>query len=163
MSNVFTNKHVIIAMIVAPILAVIAYFAVDNYVSEKPHQAVKGASYPLVAKSNCRYESGKCTLENGDIEVHITTEIIGTTAANILLNSNITLQGAKLALAQEGQEVSPLAMASQNSANTEWLVSVSSDQISNAQLQLALSIDDSIYFGGATTIFIENKTGFENK
>ena len=40
-----TNKHVVIALIVAPILAVIAYFATDAAVGEKPHKAQAGKSY----------------------------------------------------------------------------------------------------------------------
>ncbi len=163
MINVLTNKHVIIAMIVAPILAVIAYFAVDHYVSEKPHQAVKGASYPLVAKSNCRYESGKCTLQNGDIKVSITAEIIGATAANILLESNIALQGAKIALAQEGKNSTPLNMTSQHNESTQWVVSVTPDLLDNTQLQLALSINDTVYFGEVSTVFANYKTGFSQK
>jgi len=71
MLKTLTNKHLIIAMIVAPILAVIAYYGVDRVVSETPHKAVKGQSYPLAAKSNCRYKSGECTLKNGDISLTI--------------------------------------------------------------------------------------------
>jgi NADH:ubiquinone oxidoreductase subunit 3 (subunit A) len=60
----FKNWHVIIAMIVAPILAVLAWFAVDYFVAERPHAAKEGAAYSLIAKSNCRYDSGQCDLEN---------------------------------------------------------------------------------------------------
>ena len=48
------NKHVVVAMLVAPILAILAWFAVDSMVAERAHSAKPGASYKLVAKSNCR-------------------------------------------------------------------------------------------------------------
>ena len=62
----FKNKHFIVALLIAPILAIIAYFGVDIAVSEKPHAAKKGQSYKLVSKSNCRYTSGLCDMENGE-------------------------------------------------------------------------------------------------
>ncbi|MBX2859174.1 MAG: hypothetical protein KTR17_10965 [Cellvibrionaceae bacterium] len=64
-----TNKHFVVALIVSPILAVVAWFAVDKIVTPAPVVAEGGASYPLVAKSNCRYSSGKCALTNGDIKI----------------------------------------------------------------------------------------------
>ena len=67
----FTNKHVITAFIVAPILAVLSYYAVDLLLKEQPHVAVAGSSYPLVAQSNCRYTSGRCDLKNADFVAQI--------------------------------------------------------------------------------------------
>jgi hypothetical protein len=40
------NKHVVIAMIVAPILAVLAWFAVGALVGEKAQVAKPGGAYP---------------------------------------------------------------------------------------------------------------------
>ena len=67
----FSNKHVLVAMLVAPVLAIMAWFAVDYFVAERPHAAEEGATYTLLAKSNCRYASGKCDLENADFELTI--------------------------------------------------------------------------------------------
>ncbi len=160
MSNVLTNKHVIIALIVAPILAVIAYFAVDASVSEKPHQAVKGESYPLIAKANCRYESGKCTFENGDISIDLETEVIGATAININLQSSIALQGAKMALVHSEDQSSPSNMKAINNSQTEWQLSLNTAELDNAKLQLALSINDTFYYGQTETTFMVYQTGF---
>ena len=66
------NKHVLVAVLVAPVLAVVAWFSVDHFVSEKPHAARPGADYPLAARSNCRYESGACDLVNNDFKLRIT-------------------------------------------------------------------------------------------
>jgi len=160
MSNVLTNKHFIIALIVAPILAVIAYFAVDASVSEKPKQAIKGQSYPLIAKSNCRYESGKCTFENGDISIDIETEVVGATAININLESTIALQGAKMALVSPDTTSTPSSMKSLNSSLTEWQLSFDTAELANTELQLALSIDDTFYYGQTETTFMVYQTGF---
>jgi len=67
----FTNKHVIIAMLVAPVLAIMAWFAVDYFIGERPHAAKEGAAYTLIAKSNCRYDSGQCDLENSDFKLNL--------------------------------------------------------------------------------------------
>ena len=66
------NKHVVTAFIVAPIFALISYFATDSVVSERPKQAEEGVAYPFSVKPNYRYQSGKCTLENGDLSIHFT-------------------------------------------------------------------------------------------
>jgi hypothetical protein len=71
MTSILTNKHFVVALIVAPILAIISYFAVDKLVAPEPIAAQAGENFPLVARSNCRWESGKCTLANGDFKVHI--------------------------------------------------------------------------------------------
>ena len=68
----FKNKHVIIALIVTPILAALAWIGVGQLMGEKPHAARPGQSYPLVEKSNCRYESGACDLENEDFLLRLT-------------------------------------------------------------------------------------------
>ncbi len=43
----FKNKHFIIALLIAPILSLIAYFGTDMALSEKPHAAKEGESYKL--------------------------------------------------------------------------------------------------------------------
>ena len=71
LSGFLASLAIVIALLVAPVLALIAYFAVDAVVAEKPEKALAGSSYPLVAKSNCRYASGRCSLENGDVQLEI--------------------------------------------------------------------------------------------
>jgi len=61
--SVLKNKHLVIAMLVAPVLAVLSYFALDVLVGERPKPAEEGQSYPLVEKPDCRYASGHCGLK----------------------------------------------------------------------------------------------------
>ena len=94
----FKNKHIIAALIVTPILTIIAYFAMDYMVSEKPHKAQAGASYELVEKPNCRYPSGICGLKNADFEVDMHVELLDDGYMQLSLESVYPLDGVKLAL-----------------------------------------------------------------
>ena len=91
----FKNKHVIIAMIVAPILSILAWFAVGQFTGEQPQVAQPGQSYPLVEKSNCRYESGACDLENQDFKVRISLQA-GVTGPEFVLTATHPLEGVVL-------------------------------------------------------------------
>ena len=165
MLNVFTNKHLIVAMIVSPILAVLAYYAVDFKVSEKPHSAVSGNTYPLVAQSNCRYSSGKCTFKNGDIEVSISISDAKTNSENkqwiLALDSQLPLQGAKVALIKTNSTAaSPQGMSSQNNDMTLWQTNIDHQLTENSRLQLAIAINDSYYYGETSTLFTHYEVGF---
>ena len=46
--SILKNKHMVIAMLMAPVLALISYYAVNALVSETPHAAEAGQSYLLV-------------------------------------------------------------------------------------------------------------------
>ncbi len=92
------NKQFILAMIIAPILAVIVYFGVDFTVSEKPHTAKSVESFKLVARSNCRYISGICSLVNGDICLQFKAEALNKHDVTLSLSSPCTLNGAKINL-----------------------------------------------------------------
>jgi hypothetical protein len=55
---VWSNKHVVIAALMAPVLALIANFRIGAMLGEDPQPAEAGQSYPLLEKPNCRYASG---------------------------------------------------------------------------------------------------------
>ncbi len=160
MTNILTNKHLITALIVSPILAFIAYYAVDYNVSEKPHQAVDGQSYPLVAKSNCRYESGKCTLNNGDVDITLIAQEIDTSTLKLSLTSNHPIQGAKVALTNEDNVALPETMQAIDQSQVNWQVTLPNKLNTTSRLQIALALEDSVYFGETTTIFTSYKTIF---
>jgi hypothetical protein len=157
-----TNKHVIAAMIVAPILVIIAYFGVDYMVSERPHNAVAGNSYPLVAKSNCRYQSGKCTFENGDIEITLSAKQSDNDSMIIQLSSELPLTGAKIALATNSDDLPPHNMQPSGENKSQWETTLQNRDIENARLLLVVSVNDSLYYGETETSFTDYKTGFSN-
>ena len=102
--SLFNNKHILAAMIVSPILAVITYFAIDYVVKEKPQAAQQGQSYPLVAKSNCRYSSGQCNLENSDFKASLKVESING-QPSLSLDVNYPLEGVMIGIAKQGDDI----------------------------------------------------------
>ena len=92
----FKNKHVMVAMVVAPILAIIAWFATGMLVDEKPHVMKNGSVYTLNVRSNCRWESGKCTLENEDVKIDVTGKYTSYTL-ELAMKSSIPLTDIKIA------------------------------------------------------------------
>ena len=168
------NKHLILAMFVAPLLAVIAYFAVDQVVSEKPHAALDGESYQLIAKSNCRYKSGLCTLENGDIEVKLRVEIIENSRAEVFLSSEFPVQNALItfvddsdyetisheSISDESINHEPKLMVASAEHSDTWTTVFDSVPTEKSTMRLALKISDTLYYAETTAIFIEYETSF---
>src|SRR5210317_2361133 len=107
----FKNKHVIVAMLVAPILSIMAWFAVDYFVGERPHAAKEGAAYTLIAKSNCRYDSGQCDLENSDFKLSIRPTSVTPASLQLEMTSAFPLQSAMLGLVNDGIPASPSVMS----------------------------------------------------
>ena len=99
------NKHVVIAMLVAPILAVIAWYGVDSIVAEQAQVAKPGDSYPLVARSNCRYDSGACDLVNNDFKLTLKPVDLLPDQTRISLESEFTIAQATLSLVNGSDEV----------------------------------------------------------
>ena len=165
--NFLKNKHLILAMFIAPVLAVIAYFAVDQSVSEKPHTAVAGSSYKLAAKSNCRYKSGLCTLENGDIEVKLRVEIIDDSRATVFLSSVIPLQNALVSFVDDpGYEAvnsEPMPMLASLEQAGVWSARLDNVPSDKSIIRLAVSIYDTVYYAETAAIFIEYETSFSQE
>ena len=162
--NILKNKHLILAMFVAPVLAIIAYFSVDYMVSEKPQAALQGGSYKLAAKSNCRYQSGVCTLKNGDVEVSIRAQRIDAKAVELTMQSELPVQQAIISYVTENFESEPAQMAVLNnpiSADTsDRVIILQLDDPEKSMLRLALNISDVMYYAETTAVFVDYKTSF---
>ena len=161
--NVLKNKHLILAMFVAPALAIIAYFSVDYMVSEKPKAAMQGGTYKLAAKSNCRYQSGACTLKNGDIEVHIRTRRIDEKAVELSMHSELPIQKAVISYIADDIASDPVVMNASSGDVSNWQVSLNLPDPQNTQLRLALNIADSMYYAEITAVFIDYETSFSRE
>ena len=156
----FTNKHVIIAFIVAPILAILAWFAVGNLMGEKAAPAQEGQSYPLVEKSNCRYDSGVCHLENEDFRLALSYQ--DTPAGReLVLRSSHPLDGVALAVAVPGSEVPPGMMRAVDGQGMEWRLPVDSRPGLDQRIMLVASSGGSSYFADAATAFLQPREGME--
>lgn len=142
------NKHIIVALLVAPVLALIAYFGVDAAVSEKPHEARDGATYPLRVMSNCRYESGECELTNGDVKLRLTQDSEGAW----LLFSEVALRGVLLGVEGQGE---PQPMRALDSDGFAWSMDGSAWGTSVPKaLRLVVAARSSQYFAEVPTTFV---------
>lgn len=159
----FKNKHVILAMFIAPLLAIIAYFAVDHIVSEKPHQMQQGQTYKLAANPNCRYPSGLCTLRNGDIEVKVRIERVTDTAAKLILQSNTPVKNALASFAAAPAEPQPRTLYRSAAEANTWNAEFKQAEIENSTLRLALEIADSIFYAETPAAFIDYETTFSRE
>ena len=91
----FKNKHVLVALIVAPILAILAWYATGYIVDEKEQVIKNGSIYTLVPRPNCRWASGKCTLANNDLEIDITGKYTSYTL-ELAIKSHVPLSEIKI-------------------------------------------------------------------
>lgn len=147
------NKHVVAAMIIAPLLAIMSYFLTDNMVSEKPHAAEPGKAYPLVAKSNCRYESGLCTLENGELKLQLSV----LSGRYLHLESNVPLEQVTVAISNIDSEGDPQTMQISDDTGTRWQIPVQSSDLANSNLRLALVTGNKSYFFAETPMIFAHR------
>jgi len=157
---ILTNKHFVAALIVTPILAILGYFAVDIFVSEKPQAAEDGSTYPLVAKPNCRYTSGHCEFKNGALDINIEPTQNDDGTVTLALSSSQSLQSAQYAVADKDQaNTQPTAWTAANEAGTEWTTIITSPA-PDQQLQLVINASDSIFYGETELVFVHYETSF---
>ena len=158
----FKNKHVIAALIITPILAVLGYFAVDALVSETPHAAKKGANYKLAEKPNCRYTSGMCGLKNGEFELKLTTNWLDGNRMRLHLSSVAPLDGAKISMVDdESDQQAPQDMLRNSEDGTSWIIDMNRPDREKSRLRIAVSSDGVLYYGDAGTKFTVYQTTFE--
>lgn len=162
------NKHFIMAMVIAPVLAVIAYFATDYVVSEPPQEARPGQSYKLAAKSNCRYQSGVCTLNNGDVELRLRAERLSEHTVLLALSSTLEIQNALISIATSDNATSPTAMSppeanSGPAAEKQWQMQVEVDEPEKTKVRLAVNIAGATYYAEIPAVFIDYETTFSRE
>jgi len=159
------NKHLVLAMFIAPLLAVLAYFMVDKAVSEKPHVAIQGGKYKLLARSNCRYKSGLCTLENGDIKLKLYLEAFDNKPDRLYLRSAIPLQKVLISLVDKNRDdsrenIEPLLMQASSKHFDLWSIPIQQAIFDKHILRLVVSISNTLYYAETTMIFLDYETSF---
>ncbi|MGI9235638.1 MAG: hypothetical protein ACR2RD_18555 [Woeseiaceae bacterium] len=151
----FTNKHVVVAMLVAPILAIMAWFAMDYFLSERPHASQPGADYRLIAKSNCRYDSGECDLRNGDFELSLRATEIAAATVTLSMQSRFPLQQAAIGFIDNDTLAAPSKMTSIGSNPTQWSAVLALPAGDPSTLGIVVSSNGSNYFAEAPTMFLQ--------
>lgn len=149
------NKHVVVGMLVAPILAVIAWYAVDYFVAERPHAAIPGADYKLVAKSNCRYASGRCDLVNNDFELTISAAETGRDSIRLAVESRFPMQLLQVAVAEHSNaETVPTSLTAEDPSGRLWSGMITKPDSEDATIQVAVVANESRYYVELPTIFL---------
>ncbi len=156
----FSNKHVITAFIVAPLLAVMGYMVADKMVSEKPLPAQEGQSYPLLAGSNCRYTSGVCDLRNNDFRARIAIRREGDQAL-LVLSSEQILENIVFSVSRMGDVESLPNTMVWNSTVRQWEAALPYQPDDNTQLKLVLNSAGVNYYAETPMTFSTYQTGFE--
>lgn len=143
-----------IAMLIAPVLAVISYFAVNAMVGESPHAAEAGQSYQLVEKPNCRHSGGICGLKNGDFELTLRFEWLANGRMLLALESVHSLDGVLLALVEaEASENPPVDMRPVGDDGLTWSLDIEHPDPERHRLRLVASADQALYFGDVALKF----------
>lgn len=150
----FKNKHVVVAMLVAPVLAIMAWFAIDHFVGEKPHAAKPGGTYSLLARSNCRYDSGQCDLVNGDFELTLRPMEITSSSVSIELVSKHALQRATIGVFTGDAGAPPSAMAAADATSTRWSASISRPASDDSALRIAVVAGGATYYAEVPVVFL---------
>ena len=161
--SVFKNKHVILAMFVAPVLAIITYYAVDYMVAEKPHVAQAGNTYKLVAMSNCRYQSGVCTLKNADVVVKLKAQRSGTDTIALTLDTEMPVQNILVSSVIDANESEPKMMQRVGADGNSWQTQLEMKQAEHTAFRLALNIADALYYAETSAVFIDYQTNFSRQ
>lgn len=154
----FKNRHVITAMIVAPVLALLAWIAAGYIAGEKPRPAVSGQTYPLVEQSNCRYPSGACDLKNEDFRLRLSLHQPAT-GAQLVLTSSHALEGVLLGVGAGETELVPAQMLAVGSEGLEWRLAVPSLPDQAKRIRLVARAAGSTYFAEASTRFLATDDG----
>ncbi|EKO3859757.1 MULTISPECIES: hypothetical protein [Vibrio] len=160
----FKNKHFIIALLIAPILSLIAYFGTDMALSEKPHAAKEGESYKLASKSNCRYTSGLCDMENGDFKVKFRSEKLTQDSLELSLHAAYPLEGVKLSVVDsQEQNAQPIDMKPADQAGQSWTITLPKPASAESWLRVAIQSEGTLYYGETQTAFVKYETLFTDK
>ena len=157
------NKHVLIATLTAPVLALVSYYGIGALFGEKPQPAEAGQSYRLVEKPNCRYSSGLCGLKNVDFELTISFEPLGYDRLLLKLVSETPLDGVKLALVESATyEDKPRDMLATGDNGLDWSLDIQLPDPERDRLHLVASSMQTLYFGDVATKFTSTESENEN-
>jgi hypothetical protein len=148
----FKNRHVIVALLVAPVLAILSWFAAGSLWGERAAPAQPGNAYPLVARSNCRWASGQCDLENNDLELILRYE--PALEGVLVLSASHALDSVLVALAPPGEDVSPRRMRPSGADGRQWRLALAKPPGNGLRLRLVAAAAGASYFGDAAALFL---------
>ena len=154
--SIFKNRHMVVAALVAPVLALMAYFGADYVVGERPEAAVAGQDYPLVEQPGCRYAGGDCGLKNADFELRIGIEPGAAGGALLRVESVFPLDGVVAArVSADGSESEPQGMRRSEPGGRAWTVELPAPRAEGDRLRLVALAAGAKYYGEVGTAFVQ--------
>ncbi len=158
--SVFKNKHIVMAMVISPILAIGAYYLTDALVGEIPHAAKTGEAYRLIAQSNCRYASGRCDLKNAEFEAYLSVDVSDGEQVFTLV-TNHPLQGATIGIVNaDRKELPPRKLTAVSSDQRRWSQLIETAMNANTAVRLVLTANEVHYYAETTLGFVDYQTSF---
>ena len=151
------NKHVVVALLVAPILSILAWYAVGNIYGEKPQAAQSGEAYKLVGRSNCRYASGSCDLHNADFELTLEPEMLAASSVALTMTSSHALQSAVLGLAEGNSAPEPAPMTQTAEDGTRWQGLLPRPSSPESTIRIAVTAQGATWYAEVSAIFLETE------
>ena len=151
------NKHVVTALLVAPILSILAWYAVGNLLGEKPQAAEAGKTYKLVARSNCRYASGSCDLHNSDFQLTILPGAFAASSVALTMTASHPLQSAVLGLVEDGSGRPPAPMTRTDGDGLEWQGLLPLPSSPDSTIRIAVTAQGATWYGEVPVIFLEEE------
>jgi len=154
--SIFKNRHMVVAALVAPVLALMAYFGADYVVGERPEAAVAGQDYPLVEQPGCRYAGGDCGLKNADFELRIAIEPGAGDSALLRVDSVFPLDGVIAArVSADGGEGEPQGMRRSEPGGRAWTVGLPAPVAAGDRLRIVALAAGARYYGEVGTVFMQ--------
>ena len=149
------NKHVIVALLVAPILSILAWYAVGNLFGEKPHAAEEGEIYTLVGRSNCRYASGSCDLHNSDFRLTLEPDMLAASSVALTMTASHRLRSAAIGLVEDGTAEAPAPMTSTDDSGTTWQGLIPRPSSPDAVIRVAVTAQGATWYAEIGTVWLE--------
>jgi hypothetical protein len=154
--RVLSNRNLVVAVLVAPVLAILGWWAVGEFTGEKAQSAQEGRTYPLLEKSNCRWASGLCDLENVDFRLVLTYEE-DDSGHYLAVRASHTLQGILVTVGPSESELSPVAMTAIGEQGTQWRMAVDGRPEAQVRIRLVARASGSTWFGDASAKFLQSE------
>jgi hypothetical protein len=149
------NKHIVVALIVAPILSILAWFAVGQIAGEKPKPVEAGNTYKLVARSNCRYASGSCNLHNADFELTLEPGMVSASSVALTMSASHALESAALGLVEPGLASQPSPMTRSGDDGTQWQGLLPRPASAAAMIRVAVTAQGATWYAEVPVVFLD--------
>ena len=151
--SMLTNKHVLAALLVAPILAVLAWYGagqLNDDEEQKPAPAQAGNSYPLIERPGCRYAGGDCGLSNEDFKLAIVLMPTG----QLRMVSAVPLDYVLVGL-ESANDQGPVKALPVSAEQDRWVHNFAVVPSSEDRLRVVTGVCGASWFGEVALTFME--------